>query len=416
MNMDKKILLSVFVSGLVGVLVGGAITIAVIAPGGLNSLLPAGVSKLNNNNNTSSSTPYSANTDYEQAVISVAKDLTPSVVSVVISKNLPVIEQCPYNPFADLPPQFQNLFGGGSQYYTNCQNGTSLQQVGSGSGFVISSDGYILTNKHVVEDSSAQYTVLTNDGKKYAAKVVAEDPTQDIAIIKINATNLTPVNLGDSNSVQLGETSIAIGNALGEYRNTVSVGTISGLSRTITAGDQMTSSSETLTNVIQTTSAINPGNSGGPLLNLKGQVIGIDTAVDTGAQSVGFAIPINDAKKDIASVLATGTIETPYLGVRYVPVTPALVTADNLAVDHGALIEGDANGDPAVMSNSPAQKAGLQLGDVIISVNGISIDDQNNTLSALIESHNVGDTVTLQVQRGKNVLTVKVTLAKYPSS
>ncbi|MCL4405377.1 MAG: trypsin-like peptidase domain-containing protein [Patescibacteria group bacterium] len=414
--MDKKILLSVFVSGLVGVLVGGAITIAVIAPGGLNSLLPAGVSKLNNNNNTSSSTPYSANTDYEQAVISVAKDLTPSVVSVVISKNLPVIEQCPYNPFADLPPQFQNLFGGGSQYYTNCQNGTSLQQVGSGSGFVISSDGYILTNKHVVEDSSAQYTVLTNDGKKYAAKVVAEDPTQDIAIIKINATNLTPVNLGDSNSVQLGETSIAIGNALGEYRNTVSVGTISGLSRTITAGDQMTSSSETLTNVIQTTSAINPGNSGGPLLNLKGQVIGIDTAVDTGAQSVGFAIPINDAKKDIASVLATGTIETPYLGVRYVPVTPALVTADNLAVDHGALIEGDANGDPAVMSNSPAQKAGLQLGDVIISVNGISIDDQNNTLSALIESHNVGDTVTLQVQRGKNVLTVKVTLAKYPSS
>ncbi len=419
MKVDKNLLLSVFAAGLVGVVVGGVIVSSALSIGNLKNVLSSNtLSTLGSLSTSSPAGMYSSNIDYEQAIINAVSKFNSSVVSVVISKNLPVVEQCPYNPFADLPPDMQNLFGGGTgtQFYTNCQKGTSLQQVGSGSGFIVSSDGYILTNKHVVEDSAAQYTVLTNDGKKYTAKVVAKDPIQDIALIKISATGLTPVTLGNSDGVELGQTSIAIGNALGEFRNTVSVGAISGLSRTVTAGDQLTSSSETLNNVIQTTSAINPGNSGGPLLNLKGEVIGIDTAVDTSAQSIGFAIPINDAKKDINSVLATGSIKVPYLGVRYVYVTPDLVKANNLSVGHGALVQGDSNGNPAIEPNSPAQKAGLQLGDVIISVDGVDVDDQNHTLSSLIQGYNVGDTVTLKVQRGKTVITVSATLAQYPSS
>jgi serine protease Do len=418
--MEKKLLLSVFTAGLVGVIAGGAITASVISPKFLGDLFsPNGlVSALNNGNNSASSSTamYSSNVDYEQAIISTASKLTPSVVSIVISENQPVEGQCLYNPFSGLSPDLQNLFGGGTQYYTQCQQGTSMQEVASGSGFIVSSNGYILTNKHVVNESGAEYTVYTNDGKQYTAKVIAEDPVQDIALIKINATGLTPVVLGNSDGIELGETSIAIGNALGQFSNTVSVGSISGLSRTVTAGDQMTSSSETLNDVIQTTSAINPGNSGGPLVDLKGDVIGIDTAVDTSAQSVGFAIPVNDAKKDISSVLATGSIKTPYLGVRYEFVTPDLVKTDNLSVNYGALVQGDANGDPAVEPNSPAAKAGLKLGDVILSVDGVTIDNTSHTLSALIQSYNVGDSVTLKVQRGKTVLTVKATLAQYPSS
>jgi serine protease Do len=393
---------------LAGAIIGGVVTVSTVSVGSLKNII--------SNSTPSSTSTYTSNVDYEQAIIVASSKLTPSVVSVIISKNQPVIGQCLYNPFADLPPGFQNLLGGGSQqYYTNCQKGTSLQEIGEGSGFIVSADGYILTNKHVVSDATAEYTVYTNDGKKYSAKVIAKDPVQDIALIKISATGLTPVSLGNSDGIQLGETSIAIGNALGEFRNTVSVGSISGLSRTVTAGDQLTSNSETLSDVIQTTSAINPGNSGGPLLNLRGEVIGISTAVDTSAQSIGFAIPINDAKKDIASVLANGSIQTPYLGVRYISVTPDLVKSDNLSVDHGALIQGD-TGVPAVQSGSPAQKAGLQLGDVIISINGVALDDQTHTLSSLIQSYNVGDKITLQVQRGKNVITVQVTLAQYPTS
>ncbi len=237
----------------------------------------------------------------EAQVINTVKITSPAVVAITVSKNVPIIEQCPYNPFSDLPPEFQQFFGQNLQFYQPCQKGTKLQEVGGGSGFVISSDGLILTNNHVVADTAAEYTVFTNDGKKYPAKVLIRDPNIDIAVIKINASQLPIIKLGNSDLVQVGQSVVAIGNALGEFRNTVNVGVISGLSRDITAsGGGLT---EKINNVIQTDASINPGNSGEPLLNLRGEVIGINMAIVQGAQSISFAIPINQVKEIISSVL-----------------------------------------------------------------------------------------------------------------
>ncbi len=239
---------------------------------------------------------------YETQIVKAVKTASPAVVAVTISKNVPIIEQCPYNPFSNLPPEFQQFFGPNVQFYQPCQKGTKLQEVGGGSGFIISGDGVILTNKHVVADTAAEYTVFTNDGKKYSAKVLTRDPDIDIAVIKINASNLPTIKLGDSDSIQVGQTAIAIGNALGEFRNTVNVGIVSGLSRNITAsgGNGLI---EKIYNVIQTDASINPGNSGGPLLNLRGEIIGINTAIAQNAQSIGFAIPVNQVKKIVSNIL-----------------------------------------------------------------------------------------------------------------
>ena len=359
---------------------------------------------------------YQPAVNYEQAVVDAAKKTSPTVVSIIISKNVPIVEQCPYNPFGNLPPEFQQFFGNGSSGFTEpCDTGkTQLQEIGGGSGFIISSDGLILTNKHVVADTSASYTVLMNDGTKYDAKVLARDPVQDFAVVKINATDLPTVTLGDSDSLALGQTAIAIGNALGEFSNTVSVGVISGLSRTVTAGDpNSTQGEETIHGVIQTDAAINPGNSGGPLLNLRGEVIGINTAIASGAQSIGFAIPINQAKHDIGSVEASGEIQTSYLGVRYIAVTADIAKAQNLPVDAGALVRGGASG-PAVASGSPAEKAGIQAEDIIVKVNNQAIDADHD-LGTVISQYNVGDTVTLTINRAGKVTTLRATLAKRPN-
>ncbi len=242
-------------------------------------------------------------TNYESQIIDAVKTASPAVVAITISKNVPIIERCPYNPFSNLPPEFQQFFGQNLQFYQPCQKGTKLQEVGGGSGFIISADGLILTNKHVVQDPAAEYTVFTNDGKKYSAKVLARDPNIDIAVIKISASNLPTIKLGDSDLIQVGQTAIAIGNALGEFRNTVNVGVVSGLSRNITAsgGGGFV---ETIYDVIQTDASINPGNSGGPLLNSRGEVMGINTAIAQNAQSIGFAIPINQVKEIISNALA----------------------------------------------------------------------------------------------------------------
>jgi len=227
----------------------------------------------------------------------VVKEVSPAVVSVIISKYVPILVQEYYNPFGENSP-FQ------IRIPRIVEKGKELKEIGGGSGFVVSSDGLIVTNKHVVLDEQAQYTVLTNDGKKYPATVLARDPVQDVAIIKIDANNLSVVKLGDSDSVKIGQTVIAIGNALGEFRNTVSAGIISGLMRTLTAGGG--GFSEELDEVIQTDAAINPGNSGGPLLNLYGEVIGVNTAMAQGAENIAFAIPVNKIKKDIDGVKGEG--------------------------------------------------------------------------------------------------------------
>ncbi|MDO8469672.1 MAG: trypsin-like peptidase domain-containing protein [bacterium] len=357
---------------------------------------------------------YKPAENYESAVVAAVDTAAPSVVSIVITKDLPVIEQCPYDPFGDIPPEFRDFFGGGfgGNFTQPCQKGTKTQEVGGGSGFIVSADGLIVTNKHVVADTKAAYTVLTNDGKKFDATVVARDSAQDLAVLKIGTSGLKPVALGDSDTVKLGQTAIAIGNSLGEFRNTVSVGVISGLARTITASGASIGS-ETLQGVIQTDAAINPGNSGGPLLNLRGEVIGINTAVASGAQNVGFAIPINQAKRAIASVKQSGRIITPYLGVRYMNITEELAKKQKLTVVAGALVRGTEDG-PGVLPGSPAARGGVQAEDIITEVGGKKITP-DQPLGSLIQRYNVGDTLTLTVRRGGQTITLSVTLSERPA-
>ncbi len=351
---------------------------------------------------------YQSQVGYEQAIIDTVDKVSPAIVSITISKNVPVIENCPVNPFANLPPEFQQFFGGDNfQFNQPCQKGTKMQDIGGGSGFIVSADGMIVTNKHVVSDKDASYTVFTNDGKKYKAKVLARDPLQDLAIIKIEGSSFPTLPLADSDGIRLGQTVIAIGNALGEFRNTVSVGIVSGLARNITASGG-NAVSEDLEGVIQTDAAINPGNSGGPLVNLRGEVIGINSAVVSGANSIGFALPINNVKRDINSVKMSGKITASYLGVHYILLTEEIAKRDNIKVTEGALIRGDESG-PAVIKGSPADKAGVLAEDVITHVNGVKIDSSHSLVS-LIQRYNVGDKVALTVQRGDRVLSLNVVL------
>lgn len=347
---------------------------------------------------------YTPQVSYEQAIINTVKEASPSVVSIIITKNLPVYEQQWINPFGDLGiPGFEV-----PQYV---QKGTEQQEVGGGSGFIVSEDGLILTNKHVVSDKKAKYTVFTNDGQKFSAQVLALDPVQDLAIIKIESTEkFKAIKLGDSSEIQIGQSAIAIGNALGEFRNTVSVGVISGLGRTISASGQG-GFSETLEDIIQTDAAINAGNSGGPLLNLKGEVIGINTAMAQGAEAIGFAIPINRAKRDIKQVSQGNKIVYPFLGVRYVVINEQIKEENKLSVDYGAWVKKGSNGEAAVTKNSAADKAGIKAGDIILEFNGQKIT-QDNSMAKIITNSNPGDKVTLKVLRGGEELIIDVILGE----
>lgn len=326
------------------------------------------------------------------SVVNAIKKANPAVVSIIVTKDLPTVKR--YNPFDD---SFFNQFFG-QDYSAPQDNSPSTQkkETGRGSGFIVSSDGYIVTNKHVANDKKAEYTVLMNDGKEYPAKLLAADPVNDLAVIKVDQKDLPTVALGDSGSLEVGQTAIAIGNALGEFRNTASLGIISGLGRSITASGTGFGS-EQLTNIIQTDAAINPGNSGGPLLDLAGNVVGVNVAVAQGAQSIGFAIPINDVKKVINDVKTTGRVITPWLGIRYVLITKDVKDKNNLSVDYGALIaRGDTMSDLAVIPGSPADKAGIAENDIVLEIDGIKIDAQNS-LQSLVGKHSVGDEITLKV-------------------
>ncbi|MDD5291115.1 MAG: trypsin-like peptidase domain-containing protein [Patescibacteria group bacterium] len=356
----------------------------------------------------------------ESGVITAAEKVSPAVVSIIISKDLPTVEQYYNNSFGDdflrqfFGDNFDELFGPNANPPApkQKQNGTTKQEIGGGTGFIVSSDGYIVTNKHVVLDEEAEYTVLMNDETKHEAKVLARDPATDLAVLKIEPASakasagegekFPTVELGDSSNLKVGQTVIAIGNALGEFRNTVSTGVISGLSRSITAGG-IGLGSEQLSGVIQTDASINSGNSGGPLLNLAGQVIGINTAIAQNAQNIGFAIPINDLKDTIESVKKNGRIVRPWLGVRYVLVDKSIADANKLSVDYGALIvRGENRTDLAVIPGSPADKAGLAENDIILEVNGKKID-ANNPLSSAIGKFKVGDEITLKIlHKGEN--------------
>jgi len=353
---------------------------------------------------------YVSQISYEQAIIDAVASASPSVVSIVISKNLPVYEQQFTNPFEDVPG-----FGLDSpfdfQIPQNVQKGTKYQEVGSGSGFIVSEDGLVLTNKHVVSDKQADYTVLTNDGKKYSAKVMALDPVQDVAIIKIQGNDkFAAIKIGDSSGIQIGQGVIAIGNALGQFSNTVSVGVVSGLGRTVSASGGQ-GFSEMLEGIIQTDAAINPGNSGGPLINLKGEVIGVNTAMADGAQSIGFAIPINIAKKDIQQVVATNKITYPFLGVRYALVDDKVKQRYGLSVDYGALVLKGPGGELAVTLGSAADKAGIKEKDIILELQGEKITT-GNSMSQIIAKYSPQDKVTLKILRDGKETNVEVVLGE----
>lgn len=340
----------------------------------------------------SSQTPISSDQARQDSVVNAVKTAKPAVVSIIVSKQVPKYTVS-YDQNND---PFGGMFPGMFQTPVYTPNGTEKKQIASGSGFLISSDGMIVTNRHVVEDKDAIYDVLLNNGKTYSAKVLARDGVLDVALLKISVSDLPYLTLGDSDTLDVGQSVIAIGNALGEFKNTVSVGVVSGLSRSITAGDN-SGKSERLDKVIQTDAAINPGNSGGPLLNLKGQVIGINVAVVQGSSNVGFALPINSVKTAIDSVKNTGKIVRPYIGIRYINITTELKDKNNLSVDYGILIaKGATATELAVIPGSPADKAGLVENDIILEVDGQKID-QDQDFSSLIRGKKVGDTINLKV-------------------
>lgn len=376
------ILISIVVGGISGVIVSSLVSGSSTASTWVHKNILNQASTI-----AASKTAQTLSVTEDSATVDVVKQASPAVVSIVVTQDLSKI----YSQSGSGTFPF-NLFGMPSQQ----QEPQGQQEVAAGTGFVISSDGMILTNKHVVSTAGAEYTVVMNDGKKYTATVTATDPFNDIAIVKIDAKGLPTLKLGDSDTLQIGQTVIAIGNTLGEYRNTVTKGVISGLARTVEAGDGR-GQSETLENIIQTDAAINSGNSGGPLLNLAGQVIGINTAMNQSGQLVGFALPINQVKKAVDSVQKTGKIVRPYLGVRYILLNKDIADQNKLSVDYGALIvRGQQQSDIAVIPGSPADKAGLVENDIILEINAQRID-ADHSLTKELQKYNVGDTITLKI-------------------
>lgn len=321
----------------------------------------------------------------ESVVIDVAERISPSVVTVSV--------ETPKRRILEFSP-----FGGFSQRI----EGGEPQDIGTG--FVVSEDGLIVTNKHVVSETGATYKVITKDNKEYQVKEINRDPANDIAILKINASALMPVELGDSSKLRVGQFVIAIGTALGEFRHTVTTGVISGLGRGIVAGSVFEGYVERLDDVIQTDAAINPGNSGGPLLNSAGQVIGVNVAVAQGAQNIGFAIPINIVKESLNTFKVSGRFPAkPYLGVSYQMISRETAILNN--VPQGAYVVD-------VIDPSPAKGAGLEVGDIIVKFNGEELSE-DNPLAEVISVRKPGDTVELEIWRDGQTLKISVTLSEF---
>ena len=336
-------------------------------------------------------------TAIQDDVSQVVESVNPAVVNIVIKKSVATQTQLsPFDNFFFSTPETDDSAD---------EKEAEKVQVGAGSGFVVSSDGMIVTNRHVASDETATYTVVFADGKEFEAKVVARDTLTDLAVLKIDAKDLTPVTLGDSDVLKLGQSVIAIGNTLGTYQNTVTRGIVSGLSRSL-GGEY--------TGLIQTDAAINEGNSGGPLLNAVGEVIGVNTAVDRSGEGIGFAIPINEVKFVIDSVEKNGKIVRPGLGVRYVPITKVIAQANDLAYDYGAYIRGGENSF-GVVPGSSADKAGIQEGDIILEVDGQKVT-ADVSLPSLIRKKKIGDTVQLKVFQDGEEKEITVTLSEIPTN
>lgn len=355
-------------------------------------------SRNNSYDNTTTQAKMQVISNESQLVNTIAKNVGSSVVSVNISAETTT----------------QNIFGL-AQPYT---------EQGAGTGVILTKDGLIITNRHVVPAGTTNVNVTLSDGTEFTNVTVvgrtSDSDTLDIAFLQIKdlkGKTLTPAIIGDSSKVQVGDKVIAIGNALGQFQNTVTSGIISGFGRSLQAGDgsgSYSGSTESLQNLFQTDAAINPGNSGGPLVNINGEIIGINVAM-ANAQNIGFSIPINDVKGLIASVEKNGKLERPYLGIRYVMLTDDYAYNYNIDVKRGAYIAPSASGQPSIIEGSPAEKAGLQEKDIITTINGTKIDE-NNSLISILGRFQVGDKVTLTVNRDGKELKIVATLEAAPQS
>lgn len=373
-----------------------AATFTILAVGFLGGWL--GARSLNNESSTSISTEAARTTvvNESELISELAKTVGEGVVSVNVKQTQSV----------------QDFFGRTSE----------RESQGAGTGFIISKEGIVVTNRHVVPQGTDEVSVVLSDGTeldnvKVIGRTSESDPL-DVAFLKIEdakGKELKPVKLGDSSKMRVGDKVIAIGNALGQFQNTVTSGIVSGYGRQIEAYDSSGTSGETLQNLFQTDAAINQGNSGGPLVNMNGEVIAINTAVaGDGAENIGFAIPINDVQGIIASVLEKGKFERPYLGVRYVELNDDYAYEYNLDRNRGAYLAPNVEGGDSIIKNSPADKAKLKEKDIIIKINGEEINE-NNSLISLVQKNKVGDTIDVTVIRDGKEETVKVKLEAAPN-
>lgn len=346
----------------------------------------------------------------ERQIIGTIKRVMPAVVSIAISKHLEDLEK-------EIPPDLYPFLPHDQMGKPHLPvpkeliDKRHMVKIGGGSGFIVESDGVILTNKHVINDSNAEYAVITDDGRKFNAKILSRDPINDVAMIKIDAKNLSKVTLGDATSLELGQSVIAIGNALGIFKNTVSLGIVSGLSRAITAQADPNSPPQEMRGLIQTDAAINPGNSGGPLVNLEGLAVGINAAIVFGAQNIGFAIPINAATRDLADLKKYGRIRRPLLGVRYLTIDDNLKERMRLPVGYGAFIIGESLHDHGVVPGSPAARAGIRDKDIVLECNHQRVD-RDHPIQDFLENLGVGDEIDLLILRGKRKFNVRVALSE----
>lgn len=326
--------------------------------------------------------------DEETVVTKVVDKATKSVVTVSISKDV-------LNDSSDL---FKQMFG----FYEEKAETTNIQR-DIGTGFIISEDGLIVTNKHVVADVSAKYKVVIGKDETVEVVNIYRDPVNDLAIIKVNKNGLVPVEMGDSDKLKVGQTVIAIGTALGEFRSTVTKGVISGLGRGITAGG-FGVGLEKLEDVIQVDAAINSGNSGGPLFDSSGKVIGVNVAVSQNGQNIGFALPINLVKQSVNNFKVTGEFDRPYLGVSYQIISKQAALLNE--VPAGAYVQ-------AVLNDSPAEKAGLKSGDIIVEIDGKKIiDEETSSLAGIVNQKKIGDKIRIKYYRDKQEKEVETTLEK----
>jgi serine protease Do len=315
----------------------------------------------------------------ENAVISAAEKVSPSVVAIGATTRT----FNPFDPFSVPRNQSSTI----------------------GTGFVVSVKGIIVTNKHVLDDPDIKYNVVTKDGAKYEIRKVYRDPVLDLAIVQIDASDLKAVELGDSAKLKVGQTVIAIGNALGRFTNTVTTGVVSGMGRRVVTGDPFSGTAESLDDLIQTDAAINPGNSGGPLLNSAGQVIGVSVATTEGAQNIGFAIPINAVKKITDEFIQTGSVSRPFLGIRYRFISKDVAILNE--VPQGAFIQ-------EVVEGSSADRAGLQVGDIVTKINDQAVDAEKK-ISDTIASKEIGDNLNLTVWNNGQERNLTATLQELPN-